>query len=162
MCRVSARPRWRQLSPPSSERYTPSPCEALPRTLVSPMPTYSTFGSLSAIASARRRQCRSTRPKPCARRGRRRGFSTRRRRSGRSRSDSVGWPATAVTRPPRCGPMSRARNALLWLELVTARFAGPFILAAGAPGSPSDSFVSAQQARVFRNLTGKCAPISHH
>src|SRR5437588_6980222 len=52
MWRVSARPRCHQVLPASVERYTPSPCDTLPRIQLSPMPTYRTLGSAAAQAMA--------------------------------------------------------------------------------------------------------------
>src|ERR1043165_10249088 len=52
MLRVFSSPRWVQVFPPSVERYTPSPCETLPRMHASPMPAYTTFGSDAATAIA--------------------------------------------------------------------------------------------------------------
>ncbi len=53
MCRVCSRPIFFQVFPASVDRYTPSPlCVITPRTACSPMPTYTTLGSLSATAMA--------------------------------------------------------------------------------------------------------------
>src|SRR5215471_3674143 len=52
MWRVSPSPRLRQLCPPSSERYTPSPCDTLLRMHASPVPAYTTLGCESDTAMA--------------------------------------------------------------------------------------------------------------
>src|SRR5216684_3599834 len=52
MCRVASRPRLRQLRPPSSERYTPSPWETLLRMHASPVPAYTTSGCELETATA--------------------------------------------------------------------------------------------------------------
>src|SRR5206468_3485259 len=52
MARVSWRPRYVQVSPPSVERYTPPPHEELWRLLFSPVPAQMIFESRSKIASA--------------------------------------------------------------------------------------------------------------
>src|SRR6266581_4470160 len=52
ICRVSARPTDVHVLPPSVVFQTPSPCDTLPRTAYSPVPTYPTSGldSLTPIA----------------------------------------------------------------------------------------------------------------
>ena len=49
---ASSRPIWRHVRPASSERHMPSPWPTLPRTVFSPPPTYTTFGSHSLTATA--------------------------------------------------------------------------------------------------------------
>ncbi len=49
---VSSRPRCDHVLPASVERYTPSPCDTLPRMQLSPIPTYTTFGSAEAMPTA--------------------------------------------------------------------------------------------------------------
>ena len=41
-----------QVTPPSVDFHTPSPCDTLPRTVISPPPTYTTLGSDGATATA--------------------------------------------------------------------------------------------------------------
>ena len=45
MCLVSRSPTFRQVRPPSVDRYTPSPCDTLPLMQASPVPAYTTLGS---------------------------------------------------------------------------------------------------------------------
>ena len=48
ICRVSFKPMFVQLRPPSVVFHTPSPCDTLPRIVNSPPPTYTTSGLLGA------------------------------------------------------------------------------------------------------------------
>src|SRR5436305_13077111 len=52
ICRVSRRPMYAQVLPPSVVFQTPSPCETLPRMGYSPPPTYTTSGADGATAIA--------------------------------------------------------------------------------------------------------------
>src|SRR5262245_62116922 len=52
ICPASASPTWRHVAPASVDLYTPSPAETLPRIHAEPMPTYTTFGSDGATATA--------------------------------------------------------------------------------------------------------------
>ena len=52
ICPASRSPARAQVFPPSVERNRPSPGDTLPRSVCSPVPTYTTLGSASATATA--------------------------------------------------------------------------------------------------------------
>src|SRR4051794_29188321 len=134
MACVASSPTCVHVFPPSVVFQTPLPCMMLPRSSVSPIPTYTTSGLASQTATAPTDELVSARsvigrqvvppsvvfqrPPPVA--------------PNQYSSGRFWLPATACERPPRLGPMLRQRSAASATESGLARAAGPCVGAAAA------------------------------
>src|SRR5437588_4304256 len=111
ICRVSLRPMYVQLFPPSVVFHTPSPCETFPRSGYSPPPTYTTSGDDGATAIApivppKYLSVTGAHDSPAF-------TDLKTPPPGDPCQNSLGrdgLPVTATDRPPRYGPSSRQRR----------------------------------------------------